>query len=323
MTNNTLRMQRRFSVSCLFVFTFVQCLSASASSWVHEVSDASSPRASQLRIRTVAQEDDHLVGSATYNEVGHDVTLEIKGVQTPDGRFWPNAALEAADNWNGPWRQVDQVKISGQPITLSFRFAEANAFLYVSFDALRPLIGKMRYGRIVLPNGDETLFELRELLPGKTTGVPIEDDWQLNIPMGYLSNSIAEGPFFVGGIAFNDGHLRAEAGYLDPEATAATIIDGSKTSKESSTEDDFWASATLQIANDPRGEWQTVGQAATPGKSATLVIQPKEKSIKNLNIGVDILRPMIGKFGYGRAVLKNGKVAAFELLNLLPPRDRR
>jgi hypothetical protein len=64
-------------------------------------------------------------------------------------------------------------------------------------------------------------------------------------------------------IAFRDGHLRAEAGYVELEGRAATIIEGTKTQKQNSSEEEFWASATLQVANDPEGEWKTVGHATT------------------------------------------------------------
>lgn len=323
MINDLLRSQRGCKITYV-VFCLIQCLSTHASSWVHEVSDAANPRAGVFRIRTVAQEDD-LVGSATYHDVGRNVSLEIEGVETLDGRFWPKAIIEAANDINGPWEQFAQDKIAGRPVTLTFRFAEPNAYLYVKLDALRAVMGKMRYGRIVLPNGADTLFELTELLPTKASKAGTEEDWQLNIEMGYLSNPIARGPFFVGAIAFRNGHLRAEAGYQDPEAPTLTVIEGTKTAKEESLEgeEEFWVSATLEVANDPKGEWKTIGQAGTPGEPGTITIKPHDKSIRHLNIGVDILRPMIGKFGYGRAVLKNGKAAAFELVNLLPPKDSR
>jgi hypothetical protein len=322
MINNTSRAQTLTLIS-LFLFLLPQYFSATASSWIHEVRDAGSHRVSQLRLRTVAEEDNHVVGSMTYDEVGHNVALDIKGVRTPDGRFWPHVVLEAANDWKGPWKRLDQSDVPGGAATITVRFGEANSFLYVRLDCFRPIMANMRYGRIILPNNGEVPFELSELLPAKATNISTEDEWRLNIEMGYLSNPIAKGPFFVGGIVFKDGHLHAEAGYLDLEATSVTVIDGTSTPNELSMEEDFWASATLQVSNDPKGEWQTVGQAPTPGKPATLIIHPEDKRIKALNIGVDSLRPMIGKFGYGRAMLKNGKAAAFELINLLPPQARR
>jgi hypothetical protein len=136
--------------------------------WIHEVSNAD-PRAGQFRIRTVGQEDDHLIGSATYHEVGHDVTVKIEGVETLDGRFWPSAVFEGATDWNGPWKRVENPpKVPGRAVSLPFRFAAGNPILYFNLDSFRPIIGKMRYGRIVLPNGDETAFELSEILGSKT-----------------------------------------------------------------------------------------------------------------------------------------------------------
>jgi hypothetical protein len=316
---------RRLFSRIVFILVLTWSYEAPAS-WVHAVSDAANPRAGTFRIKTVAEEDDQLVGSATYNEVGHNNAVKIEGVETLDGRFWPRAFVEVADDVNGPWKRLDQAKVAGRTVALTLRFGEPNAFLYVNLDALRSVIGKIRYGRIALANGADTMFELTELLPTKASKDSLESDWQLNIEMGYLSSPIVQGPFFVGAIVFENGHLRAEAGYLDPEAATAAVIEGTKTAKENSmdaADEEFWVPATLQVTNDPKGEWKTIGQAPTPGQPGTITINPHDKSIRTLNIGVDILRPMIGKFGYGRAVLPNGKAAAFELFHLLPPKDSR
>jgi hypothetical protein len=325
MTSNTINVWRVLTLTLLSILSVgLTSLASGSLSWVQEVSDAVNPLPSSFRIQTVASEDDHLIGRATYHETGQDVSVKIDGFQTPDGRFWPSIAAETANDPQGNWQRVDQPKLSGRPVTYTFEFAEANVMLYFNLDAFRSLIGTMRYGRIVLPTGKNTLFELKELLPldERQKSKP-EDDWESTTLVGYLGDPLVKSPFFIAGFSFEDGHLRADCGYLDPETTSATVIDGTKTPKKHTDEADFWASATLQVANDPEGEWQTVGQSATPGKPTKITIQAKEKTPITVYVGVDMLRPMIGKFGYGRAVLKNGKAAAFEMKNLLPPSLRR
>lgn len=321
MISNTLSVQRTLLLAIVLIVFCSPLLRADETVWIHVVSNTD-PRAGQFRIRIVGEEDDHLIGSATYREVGHDVTVKIEGVETLDGRFWPGAVFEGATDWNGPWKRVNSPKVPGRTISLPFRFAAANPILYFNLDSFRPIIGEMKYGRIVLPNGYNTAFELSEILGSKAASGSTKDDWDLNIIQGYLSNPIAQGPFFVDRIAFRDGRLRAEAGYVEPKGISATTIEGTKTQKQNSSEEEFWASATLQVANDPDGKWKTIGQAATPGKSANIILEPNEESIRNINIDVDTLQPMIGRFGYGRAVLKNGKAAAFELFNMLQPKDK-
>jgi hypothetical protein len=310
-----------FRGALLFIFS-LPCLAATPS-WIHEISTAANPRAGAFRIRTAAQEDDHLVGSATYHEVGHDIELRVEGIETLDGRFWPNVVVEGANDVDGPWERLKRADIPGRAKTLSCRFAQANPILYVNLDPFRSEGGKMRYGRISLPNGDDTIFALTEILPRSATEDEIEDEWELPTLHGYLADPLGEGPFFISGLSFSGGHLRALAGYVDPDAKSPTTIEGTRTPKKFSSEEEFWASATLQVSNDPKGEWKTVGQSATPGTSAIITIETADKFVTNFSVGIDTLRPMIGKYGYGRAVLRNGKTAAFELFDLLPPKDRR
>jgi hypothetical protein len=313
---------------CVFVaFSSIGCISAETpSSWVHQVSDAVNPRPSSFRIQTVAEEDDHLIGRATYRFIAHDHFAKIDGVQTVDGRFWPAAALETANVIGGEWKRLEQSTVSGPAVSPIFKSDQANPALYFNFDGFRPLIGKMKYGRVILPgNGFNTFFELSELLPGKETvnGEP-EVEWQARTLYGYGADPLAKSPFYISGIAFEDGHLRAIADYLDRESAAAIVIQGTRTPPHPDTEEEyFWAPAALQVANDPDGEWQTVGQAATPGVPAELTIKAKEKSHTELNFGIDIMRPFVAKFGYGRVVLKNGSSAGFDMKHLLPPTSKR
>ena len=274
----------------------------------------------------MAGEDGHLVGRATYRFIAHDHFVKIDGVQTLDGRFWPGVTLETADTTDGEWHRLEQSTVSGRAASPIFKSEKGNPALYFIFDGFRPLIGKVKYGRIVLPgNGFNTFFELSELLPGKNTvNREPEPDWLARTLYGYGADPLAEAPFYVSGIAFEDGHLRAIVDYLDPESSAATVIQGTRTPPGPDTENEyFWAPASLQVANDPDGEWQTIGQAATPGVPAELTIKAKEKSYTELNFGIDIMRPFVAKFGYGRVLLRNGRAAAFDMKDLLPPTSKR
>ena len=274
----------------------------------------------------MAEEDDHLVGRATYSFIAHDYFVKIDGVQTLDGRFWPGVTLETANTIDGEWQRLERSTVPGRAASPVFKSEEANPALYFNFDAFRPLVGKMKYGRVTLPgNGFNTFFALSELLPGKdTVNSEPEPEWLARTLYGYGGDPLAKGPFYIGGIGYEDGHLRAVAAYLDPESTAATVIQGTRTLQVLDTDKEyFWAAATLQVANDPDGDWQTVGQAATPGVPGELTIKAKEKSYTELNFGIDAMRPFVAKFCYGRVVLKNGRAAAFDMKHLLPPTSKR
>src|ERR1043165_5746526 len=78
-----------------------------ASSWVQAINDVFNPHVEQFRIKTVASEDGHLVGSATYRETGRRAEVTIDGTTTLDGRFWPNIAAEVANELDGNWQKID------------------------------------------------------------------------------------------------------------------------------------------------------------------------------------------------------------------------
>jgi hypothetical protein len=291
-----------------------------AASWIHAVTGLVINEERGFRafkIKAAAAEGEHLVGSAIYREKLGRPPLKIDGTQTADGRFWPRVIAEVANDVHGPWKTLEQPSSQGKPAEVTLRFYEANVMLYVNLDVFRPLIGKMRYGRLVLANGEAALFELKDLLPSANDAARAEGtgDWDREILFGYLEDPLARGPFAIAEISSKSGHLRGAGVYLDPEEPSATKMEGTETQ-----DGDFWPYATLQIVNDPAGEWKTIGESRNPGKPVTVSLPPK-KAERIIYVDLDAFHPFIGKFGYGKVVLRNGRSAAFDLLDLLPPRN--
>lgn len=79
----------------------------------------------------------------------------------------------------------------------------------------------------------------------------------------------------------------------------------------------FWPDVALQVSNDG-GEWQTIGQAVNDGQPDTIMIEPKGVAY-SLLVNLDAFKPMIGKYKFGRLLLKTGEAADFRLDALLPP----
>lgn len=310
-----------FSLVCAVLMPF-----ATAASWIHKLGDSVNPRPGPFRIQTVAEEEGHLIGRATYRFNAHDFSVKIEGVQTPDGRFWPNAALGASNSTEVEWQNLKQSAIVGRPASFVFKSDEGNPALYFNLDGFQPLIGKVKYGRLVLQvNGFNTIFELSGLLPSKiTVNNEREPEWEARILYGYGTDPLAKTPFYITGIANEDGHLRAIADYVDPKSKAETLIEGTLTPPTRYADKEyFWAGATLQVTNDPDGDWQTIGQAVTPGVSRNLTIPAQKKSSTELNFGIDAMRSLVAEFAYGRVLLRNGQAAVFDMKNLLPPQIRR
>jgi hypothetical protein len=295
---------------------------ALGSSWIHEVSGTINP-SPDFSLETVAQENGRLIGRGTYRETAENLRMQLEGIQTNDGRFWPNVVTEIGNDLNGEWRKVN-TKLEGLETTLKFDFDKPTAMLHFDLDCLRSYIGKVLYGKITLPNGRIALFTLNELLPPNTIeATKSEQAWMLTTLVGYREDPIVTAPFFISGVAFENGHLRVIGSYSNPSDAPTVVIKGSKSRPADSEEDKFWASAVLEVSNNPEGAWRTIGEAAGFGQPASITITPGQQPITELDVCVDQLRSLIAEYGYGRAVLKNGKSAMFRMKNLLPPDRRR
>lgn len=87
-----------------------------------------------------------------------------------------------------------------------------------------------------------------------------------------------------------------------------------------SSDGEFYPYVVLQVANNERGKWQTVEAPSNPGKISTLTVEAKRPS-KSLMVNLDVFRPMIGKYKYGKITLKTGQSTVFKLEKLLPPKE--
>ena len=94
--------------------------------------------------------------------------------------------------------------------------------------------------------------------------------------------------------------------------------DASKTFEIGETEDGkSWLSAQCEVGNDLNGVWRFVGTAKTRGNRSKLTIEGHETNT-DLSIALDILRPFVGRFRYGRVVVDEATSAIFQLNELLP-----
>lgn len=117
----------------------------------------------------------HLVGEfEVLNTTSSPET--INGTKTRDGKFWASVEAQITNGatpseWK--WRQIGRPPTSGEPYKLVVDPLKADSrshekSLFVDMDIFKPFIGKATYGRIVLPNGRWSMFELKDLLPPTT-----------------------------------------------------------------------------------------------------------------------------------------------------------
>jgi hypothetical protein len=265
-------------------------------------------------METVAEGGGHIVATASYREYRDKkeshLPATVEGVQTPDDEFWPRVTAQVASDIKGEWTILEPSPQTGDDATVTLNWKSANAWLHLNLDIFRSMIGKFKYGKVTLTNGQAAAFEMENLLP---PAVP-PHAWDMTV--NFLEGDPPNLPFAVVEINSLGEDLLAVCEYLDEEGTAATSINGTQT-----PDGHFWPYVIAQIATDYNGVWKTIGRPPNVGKQATVSIPPKDVDAK-LYIDLEIFRPFIGKFRYGRVILEIGKAAPFELHNLLPPEEK-
>lgn len=128
-------------------------------------------RAHQVTLYSVDQSE-HLTGTWFYTNgsVGKQAasTVPVQGEKTADGIFWPDVTLQVKNEATGRWETLATPSRRAAPTTL---FVEPNTTqfnLTVNLDPFKPLLTTHKLGRIVLPNGETSEFELKYLLPPRS-----------------------------------------------------------------------------------------------------------------------------------------------------------
>jgi hypothetical protein len=107
-----------------------------------------------------------LIGRLTYdNHTIHNqapMAVVIKGHKNWQGQFLPDARLEVADEAR-KWRTIGKSRslVFRNQVTISP--GERNFDLIVNLNPFKPMLGKYKWGRIVLSTGDAASFSLSDL----------------------------------------------------------------------------------------------------------------------------------------------------------------
>ncbi|HYJ05474.1 MAG TPA: hypothetical protein VEX43_10090 [Chthoniobacterales bacterium] len=117
-------------------------------------------------------EGNHLVGEFrffNYKEGDKSPpTVTIKGSRKSDGTFWPQVEAQVANEIDSQWRTIGNPPTPGEITSLIIASKPAKEEFYVDLDIFRPMIGKVKYGKVILETGDSAIFEINDLLPPKT-----------------------------------------------------------------------------------------------------------------------------------------------------------
>lgn len=300
-----------------------------ANSWVREgpPSLSSDPHrsAGPFELKVVRCDDGHLTGLAvlTRYSLRRDYKREaatIKGVETDDHRFWPNVTLQVADQIDGDWQTVERVPTSGATAARRVDPQTPGEAFFVNLDPFSRWIGRARYGRLLLENGDVVVFDLHRLEPPADAKVTGEGgSWSREPEQLYPSFSSRPAlirrwanisPLNLISVSLEDHRLIGIFPYglnLEMAAPAASLAENRNS----------WPTVTAQVSNDDQNGWENIGESSKPDQLYKPVAPPRSADF--LHVDLQIFGPFIGRFRYGRIVLENGDSAIFELVNLVPP----
>ena len=113
----------------------------------------------------LVKQDSRLVGRFAYSQpsVEGPQSKPMPGVKAADGTFWPDATLLIQNERTAAWEAIVAPRIEGDRANVTVNAGEPNFGLHILLDPFKPFIGKAKFGRVVLKNGEISTFYLEDL----------------------------------------------------------------------------------------------------------------------------------------------------------------
>ena len=103
-----------------------------------------------------------ILSNSTY-EKRVPPAIILQGVQLSDGSFWPDATLQVGDDPKGPWENLKRSRSDGEKASVTIPPTLSLSPLRVDLRPLIPLFGRKAWARVLLPNGEATIIEMKDL----------------------------------------------------------------------------------------------------------------------------------------------------------------
>ncbi len=121
----------------------------------------------KFQVSSVRRNGDELFADLSFSNSTYEKRIlppvTIRGVQLSDGSFWPYVTLQVGDSTDGPWKEIGRSHQPGKRSSVTIPPTLMSAPLRVDFLPFLPFLHRNKLGRVVLPNGDAALFELKDL----------------------------------------------------------------------------------------------------------------------------------------------------------------
>jgi hypothetical protein len=277
--------------------------------WSREVTYGMEPGVPFVLLST-SSIDNHLLAGCGYQYLEAKGPVKLRGTKGDIySDLTPCVIYEVATEGKGKWKTIARSTPAPNSLTIEIGPTRPRVLLNVDMEPFRSSIGKIRWGRLLLENGEAATFQIDDLLPAgnspdASAGNFKQDVTDLHPNRFGSSFSLIKVTSFlkqlVGDFIFVGG---GEGASID--------IRGARDGNE-----DFWPSVLLQVGNSEK-DWQTLGKVTHKG-TQTLLKVFHNGPWENLRIDMDRFKPVAGKFTYGKIVFSNGDFAVFELRDLRP-----
>lgn len=277
-------------------------------SWSRKTVDLLDPQTPFIIVST-GSFSEQLSAGALYRYVNKKEPVVLKGRKDSHGEFWPSVCYEVGVEGRKKWKLISSFTEPEIPATMRFDAENAKGLLQIDMEPFRASIGKFRWGRVSLPNGDAAEFLLDNLLPTPSAR-DASGDFKKDVsdPDPARLGSL----FALVSLTSISNHLVGDFVFWTGEQTFAEVK-GSKTA-----DGDFWPAVILQCGNED-GAWQTVGRSDNYGTHEVVLRLSSRGSLPPLRVRLDAYRGCQGRFKYARVIFADEEIAAvFQIADLQP-----
>lgn len=239
-----------------------------------------------------------------YRYIVGRAPVTLHGKREADEMFRPRVTYQVAVEGKTKWKEIRGDIEQPDAETITVDPEHPGVGVVINMEPFRGSIGVYRHGRIVLENGDSTIFVIDDLLPTMDESESSDGDFKIEIIQsekekrkeGFTDEWLAE-PATLAAVTQMGGRIIGDFVYFN-RSKEAIKLSGFKT-----LDGDFWPKTLLQGGN-ANGEWKTLGPSSDNGTASTLEIASgKAESVR---VFLTEYRPFIGKYRFGKIVFSNG-----------------
>ena len=304
-----------FTFTKIFVTIFLVLASRSALSadWVRFSAARPSDRPG-VPFGLLSTEDGQKSGLSAdgwYRYIVGRAPVTLHGKREGDNMFRPKVTYEVAIEGRTKWKEIRSEIEQRNDDTITLDPKHPGVGVVINMEPFRGSIGVYRYGRLILENGDSTIFVIDDLLPPMAESESGDGDFKLEIMQsekekradGFTDQWLTE-PASLAAVTSMGGRVIGDFVYSN-RTKAPIKLSGFRT-----PDGDFWPTAVLQVGSG-NNEWKTIGRSGENGTATALEIESGKA--ERIRIFLSEYKPLTDKYRFGKALFSDGTAGIFSL----------